>query len=866
LIMRIRRQLAITVILAAVPVIAAVGTSRWFLVGGLLICLCLVAVSLIIVRSVTRRVRDLANAADAVSRGEFSRRIEVDSDSELSDLQGAFNRMAGKLEEEATRLEKEVRQHAEALDFAREQLQQEVAGRRQSEEQLAEYRTQLEQLVEQRTEDLQEANARLRREIAERQQAEDVLTVRGRYIAAVAQVGQVLLSDDQPDDWLGEVLRTLGEASGAGRCFMFRSHSAADGTPLVSQVAEWCAHGVVPQMGTPDLQNVDCSRPAFENWHQRLVSDQSIAGRVDAFPEPLRSFLQAHDVSSVLILPLWVNGTLGGLIGFDESLDGKSWGSTEVEFLRSAARMVSLAVERHQAAAALRDSMEQYYSIFSTAPNLIVAVDKRGIIVDCNNRCWAVLGYESGELVGKPLDMIVHPDSLEAVRESLRRTEDHGFLLDRRHRFIRRDGNLIDVMLNTSALTDASGAFTRAICIIEDVTGRLRDEKALRESRELLRATLESTADGILVVDDHGRVIHANGRFADMWRLPSEMVVAGDDGALPDFVHKQLVDPGVFLSRFRELCGSTSESLDTLCFKDGRVLERFSCPLVREDQSVGRVWSFRDVTERRQAEKALRETEERLRVKLDFILSPEQPAGEVSLLDLVDREFLQRMQDSFSRVTGVASVIVDLEGTVLTRPSNFSQVCALAQDTEEGLRRCTASDRARSEKSLTLRTPFQHKCLSCGFVDASAPIIVAGKHIADWLMGQVNVLGVDRAGIEQYAREIGADTERMLQAFETMPAMAPERFGETLDLLWYLAQEISSLSYNNLLLTRDVSERKRAEEALRESEKKYRSLFVNMLNGFAYWKLLVDDDGRVEDAVILEANAAFAGLVGLRHE
>jgi len=113
--------------------------------------------------------------------------------------------------------------------------------------------------------------------------------------------------------------------------------------------------------------------------------------------------------------------------------------------------------------------------------------------------------------------------------------------------------------------------------------------------------------------------------------------------------------------------------------------------------------------------------------------------------------------------------------------------------------------------------PTYGKCLSCGFVDASAPIIVGGKHIANWLVGQSNLMGVDKNRIETYAKEIGADTGEMLDAFGKMPEMSLAKFEEVLDLLWLMAKKLSALGHNNLVLARDVTERKRVEEALRKS-------------------------------------------------
>ncbi len=124
----------------------------------------------------------------------------------------------------------------------------------------------------------------------------------------------------------------------------------------------------------------------------------------------------------------------------------------------------------------------------------------------------------------------------------------------------------------------------------------------------VLQATLESTADGILVVDLNGKIVAHNRRFEEMWNLPTALITANNDAAgrrrLIQHVQNQLVNPQFFVDGIRERYAEPeSDSFDTLSFKDGRVLERYSIPLRLNDRSVGRVWSFRDVTERRRAER-----------------------------------------------------------------------------------------------------------------------------------------------------------------------------------------------------------------------------------------------------------------------
>jgi PAS domain S-box-containing protein len=119
----------------------------------------------------------------------------------------------------------------------------------------------------------------------------------------------------------------------------------------------------------------------------------------------------------------------------------------------------------------------------------------------------------------------------------------------------------------------------------------------------VLQATLESTADGILVVDEERTIVAHNRRFGELWGLPDSLAASHDDARFIAHVQESLTNPQQFVNRIRELYADPdAESFDVLTFKDGRVFERYSIPLRLDGRSVGRVWSFRDVTARRRAE------------------------------------------------------------------------------------------------------------------------------------------------------------------------------------------------------------------------------------------------------------------------
>ena len=146
----------------------------------------------------------------------------------------------------------------------------------------------------------------------------------------------------------------------------------------------------------------------------------------------------------------------------------------------------------------------------------------------------------------------------------------------------------------------------------------------VEEKTETLRAALESTGDGILVVNSERKVVTGNHKFAEIFGIPSSLLRFIDDEAILRWISRQLKDPDAFLVKVDELYNDhEAQSDDVLEFGDGRIIERHSEPQRVHGKSVGRVWGFRDVTERyraqRELERAKDAAEVASRAKAEFL-------------------------------------------------------------------------------------------------------------------------------------------------------------------------------------------------------------------------------------------------------
>ena len=191
------------------------------------------------------------------------------------------------------------------------------------------------------------------------------------------------------------------------------------------------------------------------------------------------------------------------------------------------------------------------------------------------------------------------------------------------------------------------------------------------------------------------------------------------------------------------------------------------------------------------------------------------------IFNLVD---IQHLQDLFADAHGVASIITHPDGTPITKPSNFCQLCNnIIRKTEKGRANCHQSNAVLGRYNPS--GPIVQPCLSAGLWNAGASITVGGKHIANWIISQVRNEELDEQRMIQYADEIGANREDFLEALNEVPVMPVGQFKKVSEMLFAFANELSEKAYSNLQLKMQIAEREKATEQLRETEERYRMLF-----------------------------------------
>jgi len=274
--------------------------------------------------------------------------------------------------------------------------------------------------------------------------------------------------------------------------------------------------------------------------------------------------------------------------------------------------------ERRQAEKALIESEEKFRTLFHSASDAIFIHDLDGNFFEVNQAACDRLGYARDELVRmKPYD-IDPPNSASLVREHINEVLQTGQKVFESAQ-ASRDGRVIPVEMN-ARLIDYMGR-EAILCVSRDITDRKRAEDELRWKTAFLEAQVETSLDGILVVDERTQIILTNQRLLNMWKVPQMIRNLRTDEALLQYVADKTKNPDQFLGKVRYLYSHQDEtSRDVIEFKDGMVLDRYSSPVVGKDgKYYGRIWIFHDITDYKHALEALRESERRLADIIDFL-------------------------------------------------------------------------------------------------------------------------------------------------------------------------------------------------------------------------------------------------------
>jgi PAS domain S-box-containing protein len=283
----------------------------------------------------------------------------------------------------------------------------------------------------------------------------------------------------------------------------------------------------------------------------------------------------------------------------------------------------------------LRKTREYLNNLITYANAPIIVWDPQFKILLFNHAFEQLTGKKSKNVIGKNLEILFHERDLTSAMDLIRKTIEGERWDSVEIPILHENGEIKTVLWNSAFIFGSDGqTIVSTIAQGQDITARKKIESEfksrarayeklnetlneeikqrniadvrLKKTLSLLHASLESTADGIFVIDQQGKITSYNQNFVSMWNIPRQILESGDSKEVLSLLLPQLKNPEQFVSNITNFHSHPNrESFDMIEFIDGKIFERYSKPQIISDEVVGRVWSFRDITDRKHAEKKL---------------------------------------------------------------------------------------------------------------------------------------------------------------------------------------------------------------------------------------------------------------------
>jgi diguanylate cyclase (GGDEF)-like protein/PAS domain S-box-containing protein len=434
--------------------------------------------------------------------------------------------------------------------------------------------------------------------------ADALATLDGRrrdaLLEAVANAARELLTSADLKATLPKVAEQIGGATGVDRVHVF----VVDGSNK-GEIVQHCLW-VMPGLPTPAefrKPSMPLSGVGLESWIPRLARGETITGHTRDFAPGPRALFETASVKSVLSVPIFAEGKWRGLIGFDDCRSERDWSPAEIDAIKTLAELVGGAIAR----AAHLQSLADAKRIVERSPTILYRLSPDPhfdlTYVSENVRRY---GYSARELLADPgrwLTLVAPEDMPRVMASFSKLIEGQADPVQLDFRIKRADGSAVWFDSEGNALRNATGKLTGVEGILNDVTERKSAESKLSFSNILLNTAIENSPDGILIVNEHGRIIKYNQNFVDLWRIPAHLLEdTGDEPALTQAA-AYLKNGGEFLTRVRYLYDHPEvHSHEEIEFNDGRIIDRHSASLYGAQRNyLGRVWFFRDITEQKRA-------------------------------------------------------------------------------------------------------------------------------------------------------------------------------------------------------------------------------------------------------------------------
>lgn len=612
------------------------------------------------------------------------------------------------------------------------------------------------------------------------------------------------------DDAINHALADMGFLSGADRAYLFLF---SKDQKIMDNTHEWCAEGVTPLIN--NLQNI--SYEMYRWWMNKLRKGEVIQiDDVSKLPEEAeaeRIAFESQNIKSVLAFPIYVGGELSGYIGFDNVTKTGQWNYDDFALLRTSSEIIGRALERKRTEEELREGWEKYRILFEESNDAIFIADiETGSILDANRAAERLLGIPQKEIIGMHQAQLHPQGKVQYYQEKFRKHIEAGRIVDFNAEVIRSDGSIVPVSISASVMMFKGRKLLQGI--FRDITNlrrteeelqkygeqledqvqesiaelvnankqlrveiaeRKRAEKALEESEKRYRELVDLLPQTVFETDEKANIIFANRRGFDSFGYTQEdfdkglsalqMLITEDRKRANENILRVLKGEQLGVNEY------------TALRKDGSTFPVIihSSPIMRENKTAGLRGIIIDITERKRAEEELRMSEERYR-------------------GLFEDSPISLWEEDFSKVK---AYIDDL------RDSGVKDFRIYFENHPSAVAHCASMVKVVDINKSTLE------------------LYQAGSK-EELLSDLKQFFG--KKSLDMFKEELMALAEgkTIFESESTIKTMRGER--KHVQLKWSIAPGYEKTWSKVFVSVIDMTERKRMEEALRESEEKYRTL------------------------------------------
>ncbi|NMC59871.1 MAG: PAS domain S-box protein, partial [Candidatus Methanofastidiosa archaeon] len=327
-------------------------------------------------------------------------------------------------------------------------------------------------------------------DITEKKQTLDEMYRRDAILESVNFASQCLLDSPSWKKCIMNILKRLGETAEVSRAYIFKNSKDAKGNILMTQIYEWVAEGVTPQIDTSFLKNTPYKKLGWNRWEEEFRKGNIVSGPIKDFPEIEKEHLTLQDIKSTLMAPIFVGADWWGFMGFDDCLNERYWSHSEISALEAAASILGSSIQKEEIESQLRQSKEKYQELVENVNSIIAKFDRDGVILSMNEYGLKFFEYTEQEIIGKTWNKTILP-KIESTGRSLENLasdiinniDDYNLSINEN---IKKNGERVWVYWTNKPIFDSKGNIISILSVGNDITDQRKMEKELERYRKNL--------------------------------------------------------------------------------------------------------------------------------------------------------------------------------------------------------------------------------------------------------------------------------------------------------------------------------------------------------------------------------------------